>query len=427
MVLSSLAGDRQGVPGTGRNTAPVITDPERVRAVLTRRVVEVIERDDLERRLRSGRRLRIKLGIDPTSTRIHIGRAIQLWKLYEFQELGHQVIIVIGDFTGMIGDPSDKDETRHMLSREQITANMAEYTRQIGLVLDLARTEFTYNSTWLGKLTFADVVQLASAFTVQQMIQRDRFARRLEENKPLGLHELMYPLMQGYDSVALHADMELGGTDQTFNLLAGRTLQRHFGQEPQDIMTTEMLPGLDGHKMSSSWGNVITIVDEPEDMFGKLMSMTDAMVPVYFRLCTNVPEAEIDTMARQVASGQLHPMDFKKRMATAIVRLYHGAEAAQRAAHAFESLVQRKEVPADVPEVRLPSAPAGGWTGVELLTATGLASSRGEARRLIEQGGVRLDGVTITDPFARLAVQTGALLQRGKRQFVRIIVEQIVP
>jgi tyrosyl-tRNA synthetase len=423
MILSSPTHDRRGVPGSGRNEAPIITDPERVHEVLTRRVAEVIDCDDLERRMRSGKRLRIKLGIDPTASRIHIGRAIQLWKLYEFQELGHQVIIVIGDFTGLIGDPSDKDEVRRMLTQEQIAANMADYVRQIGRVLDLERTEFTYNSTWLSPLTFADVVRLASSFTVQRMLERDRFQKRLAENKPLGLHELLYPLMQGYDSIALHADMELGGTDQTFNLLAGRVLQKDFGQEPQDIMTTEMLPGLDGRKMSSSWGNVITIEDAPEDMFGKLMSMTDEMVPVYFRLCTNVPEAEIDALAGQVADGRLHPMDFKKRMAGEIVRLYHGAEAAERAAQAFATVVQRKEIPADVPEVRLPPAPEGGWTGVDLLIAVHLASSRGEARRLIEQGGVTLDGVTISDPFTRLEVRTGMILRRGKRQFVRVAAE----
>jgi tyrosyl-tRNA synthetase len=421
MLLSSPARDRRGIPGTGRNEAPVITDPDRVRQVLTRRVVEVIDRDNLERRMRSGRRLRVKLGIDPTASRIHIGRAIQLWKLYEFQELGHQVIIVIGDFTGLIGDPSDKDETRRMLSREQVEENMAGYIRQIGRVLDLERTEFVYNSTWLSPLTFAEVVQLASAFTVQQMIQRDRFQKRLEENKPLGLHELLYPLMQGYDSVALHADVELGGTDQTFNLLAGRTLQKFFGQEPQDIMTTEMLPGLDGRKMSSSWGNVITIEDEPVDMFGKLMSMTDEMVPVYLRLCTNLPEAEIAALTRQVADGVLHPMDFKKRMASEIVKLYHGAEAAERAAQEFAAVVQRKEIPADIPEIHLPPAPEGGWMAIDLLMATHLAGTRSEARRLIEQGGIKLDGVIIGDPFARLAVRTGMVLQRGKRQFVRLV------
>ncbi|MEK7081658.1 MAG: tyrosine--tRNA ligase, partial [Patescibacteria group bacterium] len=275
-----------------------------IEELLTRGVEEVFVRESLKQKLLSGKQLRVKFGIDPTGAKIHIGRAITLWKLRAFQELGHKIVLIIGDFTAQIGDPSDKLSKRPMLSKEQVQENFKDYKNQIGKILDLSKVEFVYNGDWLGKLGFQEISELAEGFSVQQMTARRNFKERLDKGEEVSLREFMYPLMQGYDSVVVKADVEIGGTDQLFNLKAGRVIQKHYGQVEQDIMTLKMLSGTDGRKMSTSWGNVITIVDEPDDMFGKIMSVRDDLILDYFLLCTDTPVEEIEKVKSEMTAGK---------------------------------------------------------------------------------------------------------------------------
>ena len=329
----------------------VKVDDAAIREVMTRGVVDIIVREEFEKSLRSGRKLRVKLGIDPTGPALTLGRTVPLFKLRQLQDLGHQVVLIIGDMTAVVGDASDKDAQRPMLSRDQIERNMTTYKEQVGKILDLDKVEFRYNSQWLQPLTLADVIRLASKFTVAQMIQRENFSDRWEQGKPIGLHELLYPLMQGFDSVAIEADAELGGTDQLFNLLAGRALQEDFGQQPQAVITMNMIPGTDGRKMSTSWGNAIYILDEPRDQFGKMMSMHDDVIPIYLESCTLVPMEEVERIERGLADGSVHPMEAKKRLAWEIVRMYHGEAAADAARTDFERQFQERGLPTEVPVV----------------------------------------------------------------------------
>jgi len=398
----------------GKFTSPPEDDD--IKLLLERGVVDVIVKEDFVAKLKAGKRLRIKHGIDPTGERIHLGRTIPLRKLRQFQERGHHIIIVIGDFTGMIGDPSDKDATRKMLSREEIEMNMKDYKRQIGKILDLDKTEFTYNSTWLSPLSFKDVIELASHFTVQQMIVRDLFKKRLDEGKPISIHEFMYPLMQGYDSVAIKADVELGGTDQTFNLLAGRTLQKAFGQEPQNILTTPMLLGTDGRKMSTTWGNVITVEDEPSQMYGKLMSITDEMIVPYLRLCTDLPDEEISDDEKAMTEGRVNPMTIKKKLALTITRQFHDEELAAQAERQFEKQIQQKELPEDIEEYTIEKKEVY----IPELINSALNISRSEARRLIEQGGVSINGESIDDYRKTYELNDGDIIKIGKRKYFKI-------
>ncbi len=322
--------------------------------LLTRGVVDVIVRDDVEKRLRAGEKLRVKLGIDPTGPRLHIGRAVALRKLRQFQDLGHTICLVIGDFTAQIGDASDKDSARRLLSEREVYENMATYKNQIARILDVSKVEWSYNSDWLGQLRFKDVINLSLNFTVAQMLERENFSLRYAEGKPIGLHEFFYPMMQGYDSYALHADMELGGTDQLFNLMAGRTIQKSLGQRPQDIMVMSMIWGLDGRKMSTSEGNTI-LIDEPAvDMYGKVMSMGDEHIVSYFEAATDVPMREIEEIRRELEGGA-NPMLAKKQLAYAITRLYHGVEGAQEGQRFFEELHQGRGALSDEewPEVAI--------------------------------------------------------------------------
>ncbi|MEO6456828.1 MAG: tyrosine--tRNA ligase, partial [Chloroflexia bacterium] len=324
---------------------------EHISEVMTRAVAEIVPRDEFEKMLRSGRKLRVKLGIDPTGPRLHIGRTVPLFKLRQFQDMGHQIVLIIGDFTAIVGDPSDKDAQRVMLTTEQIESNMATYKEQIGKILDIDKVEFRYNAQWLGPLTFHDVIRLASKFTVAQMLQRENFAVRWEESKPIGLHELLYPLMQGFDSVAIKADIELGGTDQLFNLMAGRALQPEFGQPPQGVICTNMIAGTDGRKMSTTWANAIYLLDEPRDQFGKVMSMGDDVIPVYMESCTLLPMDEVKRVREGLEDGSVHPMDAKKQLAWEIVRMYHGEEAANTARADFERQFQNRDLPTEIPLV----------------------------------------------------------------------------
>lgn len=389
----------------------VITDAERIRGLLTKNVEQAIEHDHLEAALRSGKRLRVKLGIDPTGTKIHIGRAVVLWKLREFQDLGHQVVLIIGDYTALIGDPSDKLDKRPTLTSKDIEKNLKTYLDQIGLILEMKKVEVRYNSEWLGKLKFEDILRLTDLFTASQMIERRNFKERFKRDEEISLREFMYPLMQGYDSVAVKADVELGGTDQLFNLLAGRKVQSNYGQKPQDILLTSMLLGLDGRKMSTSWGNVVNISDAPDEQFGKLMSMHDDLIVNYFKcvLPSGPRGGEIEKRLKHE-----NPKNVKEDLAREVVKLYHGEAAAQKAAESFEKMFAKKEInAADIPALQVPEG-----TLIDLVVASKVAASKSEARRLVLQGGIKINDAAVTDPNYKLSgLRGGEILKVGKRHF----------
>lgn len=367
----------------------------------------------------SGRPLRVKLGLDPTAPDIHLGHTVVLRKLRDFQDLGHEVDLVIGDFTGRIGDPSGKSDTRRQLSEEEVAAHAATYVRQLHKVLDPARTTVRFNSEWLSGLRFAEVVGLASRATVARLLERDDFAARFRAGRAIHLHEFFYALMQGYDSVALGSDVELGGTDQTFNLMMAREIQRDYGQSPEAVVITPLLVGLDGvQKMSKSLGNYVGIDEAPGEMFGKLMSLPDPLIRPYFLACTRVPPAEVEGMAAAMASGALNPRDAKLRLGEAVVSLYHGAPAAAEAREEFLRVFSRGALPQDLP--LRPLAPDWGRTTVDLLVALGLAGTRGEARRLVVQGAVEVDRQRVLDPGAEVSVRAGSVVRAGKRAFCRV-------
>ena len=378
-----------------------------------RHAVEVISSAELAAKLADGRPLRIKLGLDPTAPDLHLGHSIALKKLRDFQRAGHTVIFLVGDFTATIGDPTGRSETRKPLSREQIEANAKTYQSQVSMVLDPAQTEVRFNSEWMNAVDTRKLIEIAAKLSVARMLERDDFERRLEKQEPLFLHELLYPLIQGYDSVALKADVELGGTDQKFNMLVGRELQRAYGQPPQVVMTMPLLEGLDGvRKMSKSYGNYVGLTDKAEDMFGKLMSIPDKLMHRYFELLTDVDDAELAA----VKSGSIHPMEAKKRLASAIVEEYHEEAAARTARQYFESKFQRREVPKDVPVFRINEAL---WV-CELMKQLSFAPSTSEARRLLSQGAVRVDGETVTDSNFRFVPGEHHILEVGKRRVARI-------
>jgi len=397
--------------------AKIDTNPEKIKSILSKGVEEIIEKESLLRKLKSGKKLRIKHGIDPTGPKIHIGRAIQFWKLREFQELGHQIVLIIGDFTAQIGDASDKTSMRKPLSEKEVRENMKTYKSQIGKILDIKKTEFRRNSEWLSKIKLKELINLAMAFTAQQMIQRRNFKERWEKGKPIGVHELIYPILQGYDSAAIKADVEIGGSDQLFNLKIGREVQKMFHQQPQDIITFEMLYGLDGRKMSTSWGNVINITDKPEDMFGKVMSMKDDLIIHYFKLTTRIPFEEIKKLEERLKKGEINPRDAKARLAKEIVKLYYGEEKALRAEKEFEKVFKKKEVPSKIPFFKtsrkyLPI--------LDLIFKSGLADSKSQAKRLVLEGAVKIDKKQKLDWREKIKVKEGMILQVGKRKFVKL-------
>ncbi len=399
--------------------------PEDQVEILRRGAVEIISEEDLLAKLRERRSLRVKLGLDPSAPDLHIGSAIVLRKLREFQDLGHEAIIVIGDFTAMIGDPTGRNQTRRMLTPEQVEANAATYRDQYGRILDPARTRVTFNSQWLSPLHFADVIGVASKTTVARILERDDFQTRLRGGVALHLHEILYPLCQAYDSVALQADVELGGTDQKFNNLMGRDLQREFGQAPQVVLLTPLLPGVDGvEKMSKSLGNAIGITEPPAEMYGKVMSIPDGAMPEYFEFATAVPADELARITRGLADGSLHPRDAKRRLAREIVRMWHGAEAATAAEEAFDRVFRAKDTPEEMPEVRLAGLRGGGGVvrrrAVRLLVDLDLAKSQSEAKRLISQGGVAVDGQRVTAVDAEIEVRDGMVVRVGRRRFARV-------
>lgn len=382
--------------------------------ILTRGVAEVFDREHLTRRLDDGEKLRVKLGIDPTSPHIHLGRAVPLLKLRDFQERGHHIVLIVGNFTGVIGDTSDKSAERPMLSREMVEEHLRTYLEQYKKILDINKTEIRYNAEWLEPLQYKEIAEQANAFSLAEFIARKNIRERLDAGKRISLRELLYPLMQGYDSVVVKADVEIGGTDQWFNLLAGRTLQEYYGQEPQDILTNNLIMGTDGRKMSSSWGNVISLLDEPRDMFGKVMSMQDAFIEAYFVHCTRVPMREVRDIGAALSNGALHPRDAKMHLAREITRLYWGDAKARDAETYFIDTFQKKEIPGDIVSLKVSSRNI-----VDVLVETGVARSKSEARRIIGEGGVRINGEVVSD--GAYEVPAGATLQKGKKTFKKII------
>ena len=377
----------------------------------------------IEKSLSAKKPLIVKLGVDPTAPDIHLGHTVTLRKLRQFQDLGHQTVLIIGDFTTLIGDPSGRDKTRPQLASDEIERNAKTYFDQVGKVLNLKTLKIVRNSDWLGKLTFLDIIKLAAQVTVARSIERDDFAQRLANKTPIGLHELLYPLMQGYDSVAIKADIELGGNDQTFNLLVGRDLQKSASQQQQIAVTMPMLVGLDGtDKMSKSLGNYVGVTDKPDEMFGKVMSIPDKLMKDYFILLTEVSAGEID----KLCSDKTHPRDAKVRLAKEIVTFYHSAADADAAAKRFESVFSKKEVPDEVQEVTIPDdqVTAKGVYLPKLLVTIGAVKSNNDARRLIEQGGVTLDNQKIAQTNNEVPIKNGQILKVGKKnRFYRLMME----
>ncbi|OGJ06763.1 tyrosine--tRNA ligase [Candidatus Nomurabacteria bacterium RIFOXYD2_FULL_35_12] len=394
----------------------VITDEKKIDEILTRGVEDIFIRENLKANLLSGKQLRIKLGIDPTSPFIHLGRAITLQKLKTFQDLGHKAVLIIGDFTAKIGDPSDKLEKRPMLTNEQIKNNLKKYLEQISLILDMKKVEVKYNSEWLSKMNIPELGRLLECFTVQQMVKRRNFKKRLDAGEDVFMVEFMYPAMQGYDSVAVKSDLEIGGFDQLFNLKAGRTVQKRYGQKEQDIMVLSMLEGTDGRKMSSSWGNVISIVDKPDIMYSKIMEVKDDFILKYFTLCTNISLFEIDNIKKELENGT-NPRDIKMRLAHEIVGIYHGNKKAELAEENFVNTFQKKEIPDEMEEIK---ADAGELLS-EVLVKNNILSSKSEWRRLVLGNGVHdLDkNSTIIDQ--NIKIVENLTLKIGKKRFVKIL------
>lgn len=392
------------------------TDPKKIEQLLTRAVEKVYPtREFLEKELKSGRQLTLYCGFDPTGPTLHLGHGIQMLKLRQFQELGHKVIFLIGDFTGMIGDPTDKSAARQKLTREQVLENCKNYQKQASAILDfngVNPVEVKYNSDWNGELTFADVLELSSHFTVQRMMERDMFEKRLKEQKPIYLHEFMYPLMQGYDSVAMNVDGEVGGNDQTFNMLAGRDLMKDLKNKEKFVLTTKLLADDSGKKMGKTEGNMIAFSDSADDMYGKVMRWSDGMIGLGFELCTTIPIEEIKSTQAEIKKGA-NPRDFKMKLAYEVTKTFLGELAAKAGQERFVSVIQDKEIPTDIPEIT-PTA----YDIVTVLVEGKLVASKAEARRAIEQGGVKIGDKKITSIEEK--VEKGSVVQKGKRFFVKV-------
>lgn len=400
---------------------------ERQLEAIRRGVVEVVPEEALKEKLadhvRTGKPLKVKLGLDPSAPDIHVGHTVVLHKLRQFQLLGHEVQLIIGDFTGRIGDPTGKSETRKQLTEEDVKRNAETYQKQIFKILDPAKTTVYYNSEWLGPMTFADVVGLAAKLTVARMLERDDFTKRYQSGQPISIHEFFYPLMQGYDSVALESDVELGGTDQKFNLLMGRTLQKEYGKSTQIAVMLPLLEGLDGvNKMSKSLGNYIGIDEEPNEIYGKAMSVPDELMAKYYELATDIGNEELARLKQGLQDGTVHPRDAKMKLAATFVRMYHGEEAAAAAEQHFVTVFQQRALPDEIEEIELPDSELEGGRIriVKLLTALGLQASGSEAKRSVQQGAVKINEAKIADPGAEIEPQDGDVIQVGKRKFARI-------
>ncbi len=391
--------------------------------MIRRGTAEIIPEDELlrklERSIKTKKPLKIKLGLDPTAPDIHLGHTVVLNKLRQFQDLGHEVRLIIGDFTARIGDPSGKSETRKQLTEEEVKANATTYQEQIFKVLDRNRTTIYFNSEWLSAMNFADVLTLGAKYTVARMMERDDFAKRYKEGLPIGVHEFFYPLMQGYDSVVLESDVELGGTDQKFNLLVGRNLQREYGQEPQIALMMPILEGIDGvQKMSKSLGNYIGVSEDPNEIFGKTMSIQDQLIIRYFELLTRVPMDEVKRLDKAMKSGQVNPRDAKMRLAREFITMYYDAEQARLAEERFKLVFQKRDVPEDIPEISVSESEI--WLP-KLLADTGLVSSTSDGKRMIKQGAVKINGEKCDNDEEVITIQDGMVIQVGKRKFARLL------
>lgn len=404
-------------------------DPETLHRITKRGVAEIIPEAEFVERVQQDKPLKLKMGFDPSRPDLHLGHVVGLRKLRQLQDLGHELILIVGDWTAQIGDPSGQSDTRTMLDAAQVKENAETYMRQFFRVVDPNRTRAVYQSEWFGNFTLADVIRLTSHVTVNQFLHRDDFANRYAAQRPIAVTELLYPLLQGYDSVAIEADVEFGGTDQLFNLMVGRELQEKVGQRPQMVFTMPILPGTDGvRRMGKSLGNYIAIEDTPGDMFGKIMSLPDNVVALYFELLTDIPEPELGRMREAIDSHTTNPMEFKKRLGVEMVTWFHSAEAATQAQAEFERVVQQRELPADIPDFVVSPATEG-VASVDgdrfnadvsrLLVAAGLAGSRGEARRLLQQNGVEIDGERANEGTA--AIRFGAIVRAGRRRYVRVV------
>ncbi|MCD6320078.1 MAG: tyrosine--tRNA ligase [Candidatus Desulfofervidaceae bacterium] len=392
--------------------------------LLLRGVVEVISKEELEKKLerahREKRPLRVKAGFDPTAPDLHLGHTVLIQKLKHFQDLGHEVLFLIGDFTGIIGDPSGKSETRPALTREQVLANAETYKEQIFKILDPTKTKIVFNSTWMQQLSAIDLIKLCSHYTVARMLERDDFHKRFTAGRAISIHEFIYPLIQGYDSVALKADVELGGTDQRFNLLVGRDLQRDFGQEPQVVMMMPLLEGLDGvQKMSKSLGNYVGITEPPGQMFGKLMSISDELMWRYYELLSSLSLDEITRLKEGVEQGKIHPKEVKKQLAIEIVARFHSQKAAAEAAEEFEKVFKHKELPKDLEEITISWSEEKIWLP-KLLQLANLTQTTSEAKRLVQQGGVKVNQEKVTSAQTEIPVGETYLIQVGKRKFKKV-------
>ncbi len=411
---------------TGRqgNDTMSTASPSEQLEVLLQGADEVISPEELlaklERAFEGGHPLRVKQGFDPSSPGIHIGHAVGLRKLRQFQDLGHTVVLIVGNYTGMVGDPSQRSQTRPMLTEDEVMENARTYQEQIFTIVDPDKTEVHFNGEWFSAMSFKDVMELAAKFTVARMLERDDFHMRYDDGNPISIHEFFYPLMQAYDSVAIRADVEIGGTDQKFNLLVGRKIQRDYGQEPQIVMTFPLLVGLDGEsKMSKSLGNTVDITDSPNDMYGKIMSIPDASLPVYLRLATTLEAAEADRHLKKLDDASFNPMDLKKFLARKVVTLYHGGGAATAAEEEFSRIFSRREQPEEMPEYRMPGL--GKIWIAKVLAEAGLTRSSSEARRLLKQGAVYIDGERVTDEDLQLEVTSPLILKVGKKRFLKLL------
>jgi tyrosyl-tRNA synthetase len=394
-------------------------EPAKQLEIIKRGASEVIHEGELMKKLERGKPLRVKAGFDPTAPDIHIGHTVLLEKMRQFQEMGHEVVFLIGDFTGMIGDPSGKSETRKPLTKDEVLENSRTYEKQVYKILDPEKTVIDFNSRWMSAMKADDLVRLASHYTVARMLEREDFRERYHSQSPISIHEFLYPLIQGYDSVELRADVELGGTDQKFNLIVGRELQKAYGQEPQCLVLMPLLEGLDGvKKMSKSLGNYVGITEPPEEMFGKLMSITDGLMLRYYELLSRITVEELKALREGIKSGAVHPMRAKEELAAEIVKRYWGEEGEIKAREHFEGVFRKKELPEDIPVFRMNWDEEAVWIP-RILKVSGLAQSTSEAQRLVKQGGVRVDDLIVADPHEKLP-RGSYLFRVGKRKFLRV-------
>ena len=397
----------------------VNTNPQKIKELLTRGVEEIIEKESLIKKLKSGKPLRIKFGIDPTAPDIHLGHAVPLRKLKQFQELGHKIILIIGDFTATIGDPSGRSETRKPLTKKEVTDNLKKYLSLADKIIDIKKTEIHYNGEWFAKDGVSRLLELSRAGSIQQVLRRADFRKRIDEGYDISLLEALYPLFQGYDSVKVGADVEIGGSDQKFNLLMGRRVQRHYKIPEQDIMTVPLLEGIDGvKKMSKSYGNYIAVDETPNDMFEKIMRLPDNLIAKYFLLCADKSEKEIQKIKTDMERGKLNPRDAKAKLAKEIISLYHRKPAAQKAEKEFNRIFKEKKLPSEMPSIKIT---AKSINVLNLLVKTKLASSKAEGKRLIEQKGVKIDDEIQEDWRKNIPIKSGMIIQVGKRKFAKII------